>query len=99
MKGVVRGRVLLAGDAAGYVDAITGEGLRLGFSQAAAAVARIYAGQPERYARDVRALGAESRRLTSALAWAASTPLRGAIVPTAARLPRVFGAAVDALAR
>ena len=27
------GRVLLAGDAAGYVDAITGEGLRVGFAK------------------------------------------------------------------
>ncbi|MEY2457636.1 MAG: hypothetical protein QOK06_2757, partial [Acidimicrobiaceae bacterium] len=30
------GRVLLAGDASGYVDALTGEGLRVGFTQAAA---------------------------------------------------------------
>ena len=32
------GRVLLVGDASGYVDAITGEGLRLGFEQARVAV-------------------------------------------------------------
>ncbi|CAN5154305.1 NAD(P)/FAD-dependent oxidoreductase [soil metagenome] len=38
------GRVLLAGDASGYVDALTGEGLRIGFAQAAGAVAAIRAG-------------------------------------------------------
>jgi flavin-dependent dehydrogenase len=32
------GRVLLAGDAAGYVDALTGEGLRVGMASARAAV-------------------------------------------------------------
>lgn len=35
----VSGRVLLVGDAAGYLDPITGEGLRLGFEAAEAAVA------------------------------------------------------------
>ena len=34
------GRVLLVGDAAGYVDALTGEGIALGLAQARAAVAR-----------------------------------------------------------
>ncbi|GGF39103.1 hypothetical protein GCM10011399_34980 [Subtercola lobariae] len=38
-----RGRVLLIGDASGYVDALTGEGLRLGFAQATAAVAALAA--------------------------------------------------------
>ena len=38
------GRALLVGDASGYVDAITGEGLRLGFEQARAAVACIVEG-------------------------------------------------------
>ena len=33
------GRVLLVGDAAGYVDALTGEGIALGLAQARAAVA------------------------------------------------------------
>ena len=35
------GRVLLVGDASGYVDALTGEGLRVGFAQAAAAIAHL----------------------------------------------------------
>lgn len=95
----VAGRVLLVGDASGYVDAITGEGLRLGFAQAHAAVARIVAGDPERYEGDWRELTRDFRRLTGVLASVASTPLRAAVVPAAARLPRLFGAAVDRLAR
>ena len=47
----VAGRVLLVGDAAGYVDALTGEGVRLGLAEAGAAVER---GAP-RPARGLRA--------------------------------------------
>jgi flavin-dependent dehydrogenase len=45
------GRVLLIGDAAGYLDPITGEGIRLGLSSAAAALDCITAGRPEDYDR------------------------------------------------
>src|SRR5699024_2593374 len=37
----VAGRVRLVGDASGYVDALTGEGLRVGLAQARAAVATL----------------------------------------------------------
>ena len=47
----VAGRVLLVGDAAGYVDALTGEGIALGLAQARAAVAAVAAGRPRRYER------------------------------------------------
>jgi menaquinone-9 beta-reductase len=36
VRGVVRGRLALVGDAAGYLDAITGEGMAVAFHQAAA---------------------------------------------------------------
>ncbi|NEM92433.1 FAD-binding protein [Galbitalea soli] len=93
------GRVLLVGDAAGYVDAITGEGLRLGFAQAGAAVRCVAAGRPRDYEREWRAATRDFRVLTSALVALASGPLRGMIVPLAERLPRVFGAVVERLAR
>jgi len=93
------GRVLLVGDASGYVDAITGEGLRLGFAQARAAVAAVVAGDASAYEREWTRITRDFRVLTGALALAASSPLRAAIVPAAARLPRVFGAAVEHLAR
>jgi flavin-dependent dehydrogenase len=95
----VAGRVLLVGDASGYVDAITGEGLRLGFDQARAAVDAIEAGQPRAYEPEWSRITRDFRRLTGGLAFAASSPARGAIVPLAAMLPRVYRNAVEALAR
>ena len=95
----VAGRVLLVGDASGYVDAITGEGLRLGLDQARAAVAALAAERPHEYEREWLRVTRDFRALTGGLAAAASSPLHGAIVPLAARLPSVFGAAVERLAR
>ena len=48
---VCSGRVLLVGDAGGYVDALTGEGLSLAFHEADAAIAAIRANRPRQYAR------------------------------------------------
>ena len=53
-KARTAGRVLLVGDASGYVDAITGEGLRLGFEQAVVAVAAVADDTPTRYEREWR---------------------------------------------
>lgn len=98
-SGRVAGRVLLAGDAAGYVDALTGEGIRLGFAQAEAAIAAIAAGRPDRYERRWRALTLDYRVLTAGLLAAAVRPaLRRRVVPAAARLPGVYGVIVDRLA-
>lgn len=91
------GRVLLVGDASGYVDALTGEGLRLGFAQARAAVAHL--DDPAGYERAWAAETRDYRLLTSTLVAAATSPLRGALVPAAVRLPPVFAAAVERLAR
>jgi menaquinone-9 beta-reductase len=93
------GRILLVGDASGYVDAITGEGLRLGFAQARAAVLSISANTPGSYGREWRRITRDFRRLTSGLVLAARSPLRGAIVPVAGALPRVYGGIVERLAR
>lgn len=95
----VSGRVLLVGDASGYVDAITGEGLRLGFAQATVAVAAIRAADAPSYEREWRRVTRDFRILTSGLVCAATSPLRGAIVPAAVAAPRVFGAVVQRLAR
>ncbi|MFP3942067.1 MAG: NAD(P)/FAD-dependent oxidoreductase [Thermoanaerobaculia bacterium] len=61
-RGVVRGRIALVGDASGYLDAITGEGLSLAFHQAfalAEAARAVTAGE----ARDLRPYGRAHRRL------------------------------------
>jgi flavin-dependent dehydrogenase len=95
----VSGRVLLVGDASGYVDAITGEGLRLGFDQARAAVACVVADRPADYARAWLEVTRDFRVLTSGLVRAASSPLRRGIVPTARALPWLYGSVVERLAR
>ena len=91
------GRVLLVGDASGYVDAITGEGLRLGFEQARVAVDSLMG--DESYGRAWNRTTRDFRLLTSGLVRAASSPLRPLIVPAAHRLPRLYGAVVERLAR
>jgi flavin-dependent dehydrogenase len=49
VRPVAQGRVLLVGDAAGYLDAITGEGLSLAFASAAALVAATVDGDGSQY--------------------------------------------------
>lgn len=93
------GRVLLVGDASGYVDAITGEGLRLGFAQAAEAVACILDDAPERYERRWLAVTRDFRLLTKGLVGLANSPARRAIVPIAAAFPGIFGLVVERLAK
>lgn len=96
---VSRGRVLLVGDASGYVDAITGEGLRVGLAQARAAVTAIVAGDAAAYPRQWRRVTRDLRVITGGLVTAAGSPLRRAIVPAARTLPGVYGAIVERLAR
>jgi flavin-dependent dehydrogenase len=92
--------VLLVGDAGGYVDALTGEGVALAVAQAGAAVAALVDEDPARYERDWRRVTRRYRLLTGSLLGATRVgPVRRCLVPAAERLPAVFGAAVDALAR
>ncbi len=93
------GRVLLAGDASGYVDAITGEGIRVGLAQARSAIDCVRADDPGAYERAWTRETRDFRVLTAGLVAAANSPLRGAIVPTAVALPWVFGGVVERLAR
>ena len=94
------GRVLLVGDAAGYVDALTGEGIALGLAQARAAVEAIRLGRVQDYEAAYARLGRRHDLLTKALLGSSRIPLvRRSIVPAATRLPRLFGAAVNQLAR
>jgi flavin-dependent dehydrogenase len=96
----VKGRVLLVGDAAGYVDALTGEGIALGLAQARAAVDAIVSGRSRDYEAAYRKLGRRHELLTKTLLAASQRPaVRSRLVPLAARLPWVFGAAVNQLAR
>ena len=93
------GRVLLVGDASGYVDAITGEGIRVGLAQAEAAISSVSQDDPQGYERAWRRRTRDFRMLTAGLVAAANSPVRSAIVPAAVALPRVFGGVVERLAR
>lgn len=95
----VAGRVLLVGDASGYVDALTGEGLRIGLGQARAVVAAIAREDPRGYERDWERVTRDFRRLTGGLVRLATSPLRGAVVPAATAMPALFAGAVERLAR
>jgi len=98
--GRVAGRVLLAGDAAGYVDALTGEGLALSLTTAADLVRCLRADRPADYDRAWARTSRRSRWLTESLLWARNRPVLGRrIVPAAARAPWLFAIAVDQLAR
>ncbi|MFJ1706352.1 NAD(P)/FAD-dependent oxidoreductase [Kitasatospora sp. NPDC088346] len=95
----VRGRVLLVGDAAGYLDALTGEGLSVALASAEALVRCVAAGRPQEYERAWRRASRSYRLLTGGLLWARQQPaLATRIVPAAVGLPGVFRAAVNLLA-
>ena len=95
----IDGRVLLVGDAAGYEDALTGEGISLALRQASAAVAAITAGSPAAYERAWPRITRRYRLLTRALVLAGAPQLtRRAVVPACALLPGVFDRAVHLLA-
>lgn len=95
-----RGRVALVGDAAGYLDAITGEGLSVGWRQASALVDAVAVDALGDYERAWRRIGRRSTLLTSGLLAAAGAPVaRRSIVPAAAAMPRLFGHIVDLAAR
>lgn len=78
--------VALVGDAAGYRDAITGEGLSIGFGCARALVARFAQGELEHYPADHARLSRPLDRLTQSLLFLA-------------RRPRLRRLALDQLAR
>ncbi|OBA57406.1 monooxygenase [Mycobacterium sp. 1100029.7] len=95
----VAGRVLLVGDAAGYEDALTGEGVSLAVKQAGAAVGAIVNDTPEAYEKAWHRVTRNYRLLTRTVVLA-STPraTRGAIVPACERIPGLFRFGVNVLA-
>lgn len=96
----VCGRVLLVGDAAGYIDALTGDGISVALRCARALVECVNAGRPQDYERRWRHLSRRYRLLTSALLAAAAHPtVRRNIVPAATRMPAIFAVLVNQIAR
>jgi flavin-dependent dehydrogenase len=95
----VAGRVLLVGDAAGYVDALTGEGLAVGWAGAEAAARCLALGRPQDYEAAWRSVVRRSWWLTLGLLTVTRHPaVRARLVPAAAALPGVYRRLVNQLA-
>jgi flavin-dependent dehydrogenase len=95
----VAGRVLLVGDAAGYEDALTGEGVSLAVKQAGAVINAIVDDAPESYEASWHRVTRNYRLLTRALVLAsAPRATRRAIVPGCELLPAAFQFGVNILA-
>jgi len=98
VRSVVSGRVLLIGDAAGYLDPITGEGIRLGLDTARSAVSAICADSPRAHIKQCRQVTWRYWTLTSGLlflrhrAW-----LRRRMIPTLRRWPALFSRILEML--
>ncbi len=93
------GRVMLVGDAAGYVDALTGEGLGIAFGGAELLIQNILAGTPQDYDRQWRQMSRRYRLMTAGLLAASElAPIRSMIVPAAAAFPVAFRGIVNLLA-
>jgi flavin-dependent dehydrogenase len=92
----VYGRVLLVGDASGYVDALTGEGIGVGLAQADALAACLAVGRPADYERAWRRASGPAWRFTASLLWSRNQALLAPrIVPAAQRLPWLFATLVN----
>lgn len=94
------GRVLLAGDAAGYLDPLTGEGVRLGLVTGMAAVDAVLANSPGSYSASWRRLTRRYWLGTSGLLWLRRQPiLRRLMVPFLRASPSLFGVILDQIDR
>jgi flavin-dependent dehydrogenase len=94
----VAGRVALVGDAAGYVDALTGEGLALAFRQALALGPALAAGDLRGYARAARRDARVPAALTHLTLFVARRPaLARRVVAALARDPELFSRLLGAL--
>lgn len=94
----VASRVLLVGDAAGYVDALTGEGIAVALRTSAELVDCVLRDRPAEYEAAWRRVSWECRLLTGSLLWARNRSLLAPrIVPAAARLPGVYAHIVNRL--
>lgn len=96
----ISGRVLLVGDASGYVDALTGEGISVGLATGKALARCIRIDRPDRYRSEWLRASRRYRWITHTMLYASQQRrMRRLIVPAAARLPKVFDLAVRQLAR
>lgn len=95
----VRANVLLVGDASGYIDALTGEGISVALAQAAVLVECLQSGSAAGYEHAWRQVSRKSRLLTAGLLWSRHRSLLAPhIVPAAEHFPRLFTSIVNHVA-
>ena len=95
----VSNRILLVGDSAGYLDPLTGEGIRMGLNSAQAALKCILHDQPHRYHKEWKRVTRRYWWMTGGLLSLREVPmLRKLMIPTLKRSPWLFGHIVSALA-
>jgi flavin-dependent dehydrogenase len=97
---VQRGHVALVGDAAGYLDAITGEGLSLSLHQSRALIRAIASGSAESYQKSARQLARWPGALIRALLFVEKRPrLRNRLIRTLAADRQLFSKILGVHAR
>jgi len=90
-RGVVSGSVALVGDASGYVDAISGEGIAIAFHEASSLVRCAVAGRMNTYGREHRRITRGYRLTVALLLSIVSRPrLRRRVLFALSREPEVF---------
>ncbi len=91
VKAVTRGRLALVGDASGYIDPITGEGLSMAFHQAVALAESLSRDSPASYARAHRHIGRLPNAMTHLILAIERRPrLRHRVIKMLAAEPRLF---------
>ncbi|MGA7854580.1 MAG: NAD(P)/FAD-dependent oxidoreductase [Candidatus Acidiferrales bacterium] len=91
LRSVQRGNVALVGDASGGVDAITGEGIRLGLRQASALAEALVAGDLSQYESAHRALAKRPSRMAHLMLWLDRNPkLRTRVIRALQNKPELF---------
>ena len=91
VRSAVQANVALVGDAAGYVDAITGEGLSVAFHQAEALAQALAEGELATYSREARRLARLPDGMTHLLLWVERHPwIRRRVIAALAREPQIF---------
>ena len=91
LRSVQQGNVALVGDASGGVDAITGEGIRLGLRQASVLADALVAGDLRLYEREHRALAKRPSRMAHLMLWLDRHPkVRARLILELQRKPDLF---------
>ena len=94
------GRVLLVGDASGYIDALTGEGIAVGVACGRSLVDCVRRDDPDSYEQAWSRATRHYRVMTSSLLWATRhKAVRSALVPVASRAPWLLAAGVHQMAK